>query len=88
MVHVSDMRWERVNKPSDILKIGDIVKVKVTEIDEKGRVNASMKELIEKPEGYKEQIRDYSNSKIFGGSGNKSSKKKTVKKEQKTTEGQ
>jgi len=52
MVHVSDIKWARVEKPSDELKIGDVVKVIVTEIDEKGRVNASMKQLIDKPEGY------------------------------------
>ena len=60
------MRWERVNKPSDIVKIGDIVKVKVTEIDEKGRVNASIKELLEKPENYEEPIKDYNRKMLFG----------------------
>ena len=78
LVHVSDMRWERVNKPSDILKMGEIVKVKVTEIDEKGRVNASIKALLDKPENYEEPIRDYSNNKIFtGGKSNSYNKKKT-----------
>ncbi len=66
LVHVSDMRWERVEKPSDLYKIGDIVDVKVTEIDDKGRVNASIKELLDKPEGYSEPVKDYSRKKLFG----------------------
>ncbi len=75
LVHVKNLRWERVEKPSDILKIGDSIKVIVTEIDEKGRVNASAKELLEKPEGYKEPILDYSNNRIFTGKSNNSKKR-------------
>jgi len=54
LVHVSEIAWERVNKPSDKLKIGDVVKVKVKEIDNLGRVNLSMKALLPRPEGYVE----------------------------------
>jgi len=54
LVHISDMRWERTEKASDLVKIGDNVTVQVKEIDEKGRVNASIKALLEKPEGYVE----------------------------------
>ena len=50
LLHVSKIRHERVDKPEDVLKLGDIVKVKVTEIDEKGRVNCSAKDLLPKPE--------------------------------------
>ena len=50
LLHVSKIAHERVNKPEDVLKIGDIIKVKVMEIDEKGRVNVSAKELLPKPE--------------------------------------
>ena len=39
----------RVNKVEDVLNIGDEVEVKVTEIDEKGRVNVSRKALLPKP---------------------------------------
>lgn len=52
LVHVSEISWERVNKPGDVLKLGDIVKVKVKEIDNLGRVNLSMKVLKTKPEGF------------------------------------
>ena len=50
LLHVSKIRHERVDKPEDVLKIGDKIKVKVTEIDEKGRVNCSAKDLLPKPE--------------------------------------
>jgi len=52
LVHVSEISWERTDKPSDVLKLGQKVKVKVKEIDNLGRVNLTMKELTEKPEGY------------------------------------
>lgn len=55
LVHVSEMAWERTNKPSDLVKLGDIVKVKVKEIDNLGRVNLSMKVLVPKPAGYEER---------------------------------
>ncbi len=50
LLHVSKISHERVEKPEDVLKIGDIVKVKVMEIDDKGRVNVSAKDLLPKPE--------------------------------------
>ena len=81
MVHVSDLRWEKVAKPSSLYKVGDIVeKVIVKEIDEKGRINASIKDLLEKPKDYQEPIRDYSNNKIFTG-GKSSFKRRNNKKE-------
>lgn len=43
LVHVSEMSEERVNKPSDVVKEGDLVTVKLVAIDEKGRLNLSMK---------------------------------------------
>ena len=69
MVHVSDMAWNRVNKPSDVVKMGDTVKVIIKQIDEKGRVDASMKDLMEKLEGYVEPVRDYDRKSLFGSSG-------------------
>ena len=81
MVHVSDLCWEKVAKPSSLYKVGDIVeKVIVKEIDEKGRINASIKDLLEKPKDYQEPIRDYSNNKIFTG-GKSSFKRRNNKKE-------
>ena len=50
LLHVSQIKHERVNHPKDVLKINDEVRVIVTEIDEKGRVNVSAKDLLPKPE--------------------------------------
>ncbi|MFA5211435.1 MAG: polyribonucleotide nucleotidyltransferase [Patescibacteria group bacterium] len=58
LVHVSEISWERTNKPSDVLKLGDVVKVKVKEIDNMGRVNLSMKILKDKPENFTENNRE------------------------------
>lgn len=49
LLHVSKIAHNRVEKVEDVLKLGDSIKVKVMEIDEKGRVNVSAKVLIEKP---------------------------------------
>ncbi|WP_423364457.1 polyribonucleotide nucleotidyltransferase [Mycoplasma sp. P36-A1] len=46
LLHVSKIAHERVEKVEDKLKIGDIIKVKIVEIDDKGRVNVSAKALI------------------------------------------
>ncbi len=50
LLHVSQISHERVQVPFDVLKIGDKIKVVVTDIDEKGRVNVSAKALLPKPE--------------------------------------
>lgn len=55
LVHVSEVAWERTNKPSDVLKLGDKVQVLVKEIDNLGRINLSMRALLPKPEGYEER---------------------------------
>lgn len=47
LVHISQLANERVNKVEDVVKLGDEVLVKVTEIDSKGRVNLSRKALLE-----------------------------------------
>ena len=53
-LHVGDVAHERVNKVSDVLKLGDIVKVKVIKITDKG-VNVSRKALLPKPVVKKEE---------------------------------
>ncbi len=55
LLHVSKISYERVEKVEDALKIGDIIKVIVTDIDDKGRINVSHRDLLEKPEGWDEQ---------------------------------
>ncbi len=50
LLHVSDLSHGRVKKPSDLVSIGDKIKVKITKIDEKtNRVSASVKALTEDP---------------------------------------
>ena len=49
LLHISQIAHERVEKVTDYLSEGQIVKVKVMETDEKGRIKLSMKALIERP---------------------------------------
>jgi len=49
LVHISQISHQRVEKVSDALKEGDVVRVKVLEVDRQGRVRLSMKELEEAP---------------------------------------
>ena len=51
LLHISQIAHERVEKVSDYLKEGQIVKVKVLETDDKGRVKLSMKALLDRPAG-------------------------------------
>ncbi len=55
MVHISELAPQRVNKVTDVVSVGDLVKVKVIEIDSMGRLNLSIKRA--NPE-YKEQPGD------------------------------
>lgn len=57
LIRMSDLDWNFVNAVEDVLSVGDTVQVKVSEIDDQGRVNLSRKALIEKPEGYVERER-------------------------------
>ena len=55
LLHVSEIRWERVEKTEDVLKKGERVKVKLVDRDERGRLRLSMKALLPKPEGHVER---------------------------------
>ncbi|MDR2851692.1 MAG: polyribonucleotide nucleotidyltransferase [Burkholderiaceae bacterium] len=57
LLHISQIAHERVEKVSDYLSEGQIVKVKVLETDDKGRVKLSMKALTERPAGLPEYER-------------------------------
>ena len=50
LLRIGNIAHERIEKVEDVLNVGDEVEVKVTEIDEKGRVNVSRKVLLPKPE--------------------------------------
>lgn len=49
LLHISKIAHERVEKVEDVLKLGDTIKVKVTEIDDHGKINVSEKALLPKP---------------------------------------
>ncbi len=55
LLHISKINHERVNKVEDVLNIGDAVRVKVTEIDDRGRVNVSAKALLPRPRTEKKE---------------------------------
>ena len=55
LLHISKISHHRVEKVEDVLKLGDIIDVKVTEIDNKGRINVSAKALLPKPKTEEEK---------------------------------
>jgi len=46
LVHISQLRPERVEKTTDVVKEGDMVKVKVIAVDDRGKVKLSLKDAI------------------------------------------
>jgi polyribonucleotide nucleotidyltransferase len=46
LVHVSEISDERIERPSDVVNVGDAVNVKLVAIDDKGRNNLSMKKAV------------------------------------------
>ena len=59
LIHISQISWDRIKAPQDVLNIGDEVKVKIIEIDfDKKRVSLSIKELLDKPEEVIEELAD------------------------------
>ena len=58
LLHISELDWKKVEKVEDVLNIGDMVEVKLLEMDQKsGKMRLSRKALMEKPEGYVEPVR-------------------------------
>lgn len=47
LVHISQLDKKRVNEVSDVVKVGDQIRVKVIEIDKQGRINLSRKALLD-----------------------------------------
>ena len=50
MIHIKDLEFKRTEKVEDVLNVGDMTWVKVTEIDDRGRVNLSRKDAIKERE--------------------------------------
>ena len=55
LVHISKLAWRRVERVEDVVKEGDTVKVKVLEIDSQGRINLSIRDTQQKPEGFEDR---------------------------------
>jgi polyribonucleotide nucleotidyltransferase len=50
LLHVSEIDWKRIENPEDVLKVGDIVEVKLLEIEQRsGKLKLSRKALLPKP---------------------------------------
>jgi len=49
LVHISQLAPYRVEKVEDVVKVGDIIPVKVINVDEQGRINLSLKDINQKP---------------------------------------
>lgn len=65
MVHISKISYTRVEKVEDVLKLGDVVSVKYMGVDEKGRMNLSIKDTLPKPENMPEPNGDKKSDKPF-----------------------
>ena len=66
LLHITDISWSRINKPSELLSIGQSVKVKVTKIEtEKKKISVSIKHLTEDP--YSKIINKYEIGKKYPG---------------------
>ncbi len=55
LCHVSRLGWGFIERAQEVVKVGDILKVRVCEIDDKGKVKVSHREFVEKPAGYVEK---------------------------------
>ncbi|MCL2728144.1 MAG: S1 RNA-binding domain-containing protein, partial [Bacteroidales bacterium] len=53
LLHISEIDWKKIDRTEDVFKVGDMVEVKLLEIDEKsGKLRLSRRALMPKPEGY------------------------------------
>jgi polyribonucleotide nucleotidyltransferase len=51
LVHISHLAWEHIDKTEDVCKIGDMMQVKVIDVDDEGKIRLSRKELLPRPPG-------------------------------------
>ena len=64
LLHITDISWSRINKPSELLSIGQSIKVKVTKIEPKSKkISVSVKHLTEDP--YSKIINKYEIGKTY-----------------------
>jgi polyribonucleotide nucleotidyltransferase len=50
LLHISEIEWRRLDKVEEVLKEGDIIEVKLIEVDKAGKLKLSRKALLPKPE--------------------------------------
>lgn len=67
LVHISEIAWTRTANVSDVLEVGDEVDVKVIKVDDKGRVDASMKALLPRPPRVEKHEKEHKGHSPFGG---------------------
>ncbi len=66
LVHISELAWERVEKPDELFKVGQKVKVKIIKIDSKnGKVSLSIRETLDNP--WDTEIKNFSVGSIYTG---------------------
>jgi 4-hydroxy-3-methylbut-2-enyl diphosphate reductase len=58
LIHISDLSWNRIKHPSEVVKVGDKVKVKVLALDEaRNRISLGLKQTVEEPwEAFKKNV--------------------------------
>ncbi len=49
LIHISELAWQRLDHPSDVIEAGDKVKAKIIDISDEGKISLSIKELKEDP---------------------------------------
>ena len=69
LVHISEISWSRTANVSDVLEVGEEVDVKVIKVDDKGRVDASMKALLPRPPrtDKNQETKEHKGQSPFGG---------------------
>lgn len=67
LVHISEIAWTRTANVSDVLEVGDEVDVKVIKVDDKGRVDASMKAVLPRPPRAEKHEKEHKGHSPFGG---------------------
>ena len=67
-LHISDWSYERTSKMQDVCKVGDVIKVKVTKVDDKGKVNVSRKALPQNQLKKKKKLKKMKNKIILASS--------------------
>lgn len=66
LVHISEISWERVDKPEELFKVGDTVKVKIIKVDaENNKISLSIRETLDNP--WDQEIKDFKVGAIYQG---------------------